>query len=173
MEAIFALSQQLGAGFKLVEYIFANRDDHLTDPYAVRLSPNDQFACRKAIRKLLGIPENDSPSNKPIPEFIKNEPEYAFNCSTGRNSFAVTSNGRLLACLLMNEPSVQLGDDFKADWSKLIELCDAVPTCVECDTCAFRSICKVCPAKLIGETGSFNQKAPYLCEMTELMASDY
>lgn len=186
-EKIYQLSQELGHGLRLVDYVFAE-DEEGEDPYAVRLSPVEQRECASRLYGWIVARQNEElkagteeqasteeEDNDPTDiEQQREEPwkeaKHAFLCPAGNYSFSVNAAGKLLACLLMDEPGLGMGADVSLGeaWKQLKDLCEAVPVCRECAECEIRAHCSVCPAKLKTETGAFAKKAPYLCQMAEV-----
>lgn len=184
LEKIYALAQELGSTgspLRLVDYVFAGREQQETDPFAVRLPPREQRECTLFLRKLAGSQETptakaqdkkEQPEEPQMEKTAGPQSSNAFQCAVGHYSFSINAGGRLNACLMLNEPGLPLTDGFARGWEKLKKLCDAVPVCQECAACQIKQYCKVCPAKLKGETGFFDRKAPYLCEIAKLAAAE-
>lgn len=168
---LYETALRFGTKFQLVDYVFANRENSGTDPYAVRLSPTEQFAC---LRKLADMLAQDNPNHTAAPDAPQKtkRDESAFSCAAGHFSFAVSYSGKLAACLMIDDLTLPLteGASFKEQWRKLVELCSHVPVCGDCAACGDKKYCTVCPAKLKGETGFFDRKAPYLCDMARIAA---
>ena len=177
LEKIFNIAKGYGSNLRVSDYVFTTRDDIGTDPYSVRLSPQEMAKVLRKYYALLGLDVSDEP--KPVSE-VPNaseqiehaalnyiDPTYAFPCGVAQNSFVISSNGKMLGCLLLNEPAIPTTDNFINDWNALYEVCKTVPICEECNSCELKRACRACSAKLKGETGSFERKAPYVCELTE------
>jgi radical SAM protein with 4Fe4S-binding SPASM domain len=103
---------------------------------------------------------------------ILNQPEIkdencAFDCFVGKCAFWVTWDGRLTPCGMLNEPEAfPLSEGFKNAWEKMNSAVNKIPVCTDCRDCDAREYCNPCPARRFSETGSYDKKAPYLCECT-------
>jgi radical SAM protein with 4Fe4S-binding SPASM domain len=188
LAGIYQLARSFGRDLRLVSYVYDSAADSQTDPYAVRLSPAQQSRCAAQLRDWLFPPSenNQHPSEDSDDVHLLDDladanpaspPEgnaaNAFLCSAGHDSYGVKADGRLVPCLLLDSPAIPWPewDSFSLAWNQLRQLCDTVPACPDCAACALRAYCRACPAKLYSETGSFSQKAPYLCQMAELAAA--
>ena len=174
VEKIHAISRELGLHLKLVDYVFAGRECAGSDPFSVRLSPAEQYACLEQVIALMDM--NEVQQEKDADEESREEQTQeggAFTCAAGNFSFAVNCRGKLQACLMIDEPAVELKNpgEFKQQWEKLVQLCSELPRCEDCISCARRRYCTVCPAKCKGETGFIHGKPEYICEMAKLAAS--
>ena len=174
VEKIHAISRELGLRLKLVDYVFAGRECAGSDPFSVRLSPAEQDACLEQVVALSDL--NEIQQKEDVDAESREERTQgggAFTCAAGSFSFAVNCRGKLQACLMIDEPYVELKNpgEFKQQWENLVQLCAAVPVCEECINCDSRKYCTVCPAKCKGETGFIHGKPEYICEMAKLAAS--
>lgn len=89
-------------------------------------------------------------------------------CRAGRSSFWLTWDGRMTPCGTMDvEPAYPLRDGFAAAWNEVRERTAAIRMPKECAGCKLKANCGVCAAICKCETGAFDQKPAYLCEMTE------
>lgn len=99
-------------------------------------------------------------------EFINNK--ETFPCTSGKNSFWMTWDGRMVPCSMMNKPEAfPLKIGVKNAWRKLGEECKKVPACKTCSKCSISQYCNSCPAGLMNETGSFTKISSYLCELAQ------
>ncbi len=189
LEAMFQLADDIGVGMRLNAGVYGCRDGVDNDPFGVRLTPEEQLQCENyyMVRRLkkagFEVPEPKPPETPEFEDIMSGEiaengshkepQESIFKCAASHFMFSVSPKGRLCACLLMDEPSVNLLPDvkFKRAWEDLKALSDKLPHCQECRTCKHTKYCKHCPARLLGETGCLTKKAPYLCEKAELIAT--
>lgn len=90
-------------------------------------------------------------------------------CRAGRSTFWVNWEGNMTACGMLDFPlTVQpFMDPFQECWSKLTECVRTTPVLKGCSGCDKREICNPCVAMIYGETGTIDQKAPYMCQLTE------
>jgi radical SAM protein with 4Fe4S-binding SPASM domain len=187
LQGLLAVAEDLGLELFLDGGLFGHQRPGVdSDSFAVRLTPEERLACEELYRRSwaqkngVGLPESAQMRKEtpPDPEeivsaIVTGGKKNAFTCAAGHFSFTVNPDGRLCACMLMAEPSVDLLPDicFREAWAELDDLSNQVPVCQECQTCEHRKICPTCPARLQGETGSAARKAPYLCRKAELLAS--
>ena len=169
-EKIYALAHEMELKLQLVDYVFANRAHAKSDPFAVRLSPEDQEEC---LHWMIEMSTAETPPPQSIPTLPRMEEAQqtgGLSCAAGNFSFAVNYSGALCCCLMIDSPALALGpnETFIGQWKKLVKICEEIPACKECLICSIRRYCTVCPAKLAGETGYFDKSAPYLCEMAKL-----
>ena len=99
--------------------------------------------------------------------------EY-MRCRAGRSSFWVSWDGTMSACGMLPFPMTvyPFEQPFLPCWEKLTDRVRTTPVLKECAGCAKKEICNPCVAMLYAETGDINQKAPYLCRMTDCMIEE-
>jgi radical SAM protein with 4Fe4S-binding SPASM domain len=182
MRRMLEIAEELGLEFGLSGCIVGRRRDVDSDPFAVRLTPEEQLACEETYYRSwaekTGIAPHQREWTPDVAELLPPDKAVAATnaftaCMAGHSSFTVNPDGRLCACMVMEEPSVLLLPDlnFRQGWDEIKALSDQVPVCQECQDCERKKICKPCPGRLQGESGSPSQKAPYLCRRAELLAS--
>ena len=89
-------------------------------------------------------------------------------CAAGRSNFWVTWDGRMLPCGIIPSAAQPIGQrPFKEVWDEITRNAEKIRLSAECKNCKMKSLCVPCAAKLASETGTFDQKAEYLCEYTE------
>lgn len=89
-------------------------------------------------------------------------------CRAGRSSFWLTWDGKMLPCGTMDfEPAYPMGTGFKAAWDDIRTRVKEIKLPTACTTCNLKSFCGVCAANCKAETGSFDIKPQYLCDMAE------
>lgn len=94
-------------------------------------------------------------------------------CRAGRCSFWMTWDGRMLPCGTMDtEASYPLRDGFRAAWDEVRARTAAIRLPRECAACPIRSNCGVCASICKGETGSFDGKPTYMCDMMRSQLSE-
>lgn len=92
------------------------------------------------------------------------------HCRAGRSSFWMTWDGRMLPCGTIEAGAADpLRNGFSAAWEQVRTYAAAIPTPRTCAVCPNRSVCPVCPAACMAETGSFEHSPAYLCRMTDSM----
>lgn len=89
-------------------------------------------------------------------------------CYAGRSQFWISWNGDMVACGMLNEPTVHPFDiGFSAAWDELTEKTAAITLCPDCTGCPHSEICTKCAAVTSAETGRFDGKPTYMCHVTE------
>lgn len=175
-EQLLELSEGYNKGLGFTSYISPRREGEGTDPEGNRLSPEEAvdfeeiaLSYNKSSDEKTDISlDNDiyTQSDNAATEQINENNDSAFRCYAGRAGFWVTYDGRLTPCGLLNIPEENLlENDFLTAWESLKLGCKAVPKCETCISCSYRKYCKVCPGRLMTETGGFEKPADYLCKM--------
>lgn len=95
--------------------------------------------------------------------------EEFMRCRAGRSSFWVSWEGMMSACGLMDFPmsADPFRESFLDCWQRLTDAVRSTPVLAGCRGCEKRDACGVCAAMIHAETGTLNEKAPYLCQMTD------
>lgn len=95
------------------------------------------------------------------------ESSLMFRCRAGRSSFWVNWKGEMTPCgMLELFTEYPFRDGFRECWQRINSAVKAQKVLESCAGCPERNICKVCPAIAYAESGSFNEKPEYMCEMT-------
>lgn len=171
--------------FGIVNYISPRREGTNSDPVGHRLLPNELALYEKHFKEsrhklgngAIGIVSDavleEKLSETQQPRSSIDAPEDALRCSAGKCAAWVTWDGRLLVCGIMAKPqALPLVEGFVAAWEDLKLQCTLIPSCKECQTCEYLEFCDCCPARLLNETGYYDQPAPYLCEVARERAKD-
>lgn len=95
--------------------------------------------------------------------------EEFMTCRAGRSTFWVNWEGRMTACgmvefPLVKEPFVQ---PFRDCWQELTDRVRSTPVLGGCSGCGKRDICHPCIAMIYAETGTVDQRAPYMCRIAD------
>lgn len=89
-----------------------------------------------------------------------------FRCRAGRSGFWVTWKGEMTGCGMMEKfYEYPFEDGFEVCWKRINKTIAEQTVLSACKDCPDRDICKVCPAMALAETGDFNRKPEYVCEM--------
>lgn len=89
-------------------------------------------------------------------------------CRAGRSGFWISWSGELMPCGMFIEPKISLLENSFADsWNYIVNKTRQLRGCLECKSCKKRNICMVCAAGCLAETGSFEGKPQYLCDVTD------
>ncbi len=177
-ETIADMAKSLGLSLGIVNYISPRREGTLNCPEAERLSPKELAEFEKRVSRYNGKQDNGNkyPANPiedklaevlKVPGILPGR-KNSFPCGNGKNVFWITWDGRMVPCSLMDKPETfPFEYGFMPAWQELQKLCTFVPACEACSRCSFLDYCASCPARLLNETGSFEQPALYLCELAQ------
>lgn len=93
--------------------------------------------------------------------------EY-MRCRAGRSSFWINWEGNMTACAMIDFPMVvkPFEESFLDCWIRLTNTVRTVPVLEGCSGCDKKELCRPCVAMICSETGTTDQKAPYMCQMT-------
>lgn len=95
--------------------------------------------------------------------------EEFMRCRAGRSTFWVNWEGNMTACGMLDFPlRVQpFETPFRDCWMELTDRVRSTPVLKGCAGCSKRKVCNPCVAMIYGETGTVDQKAPYLCQLAD------
>ncbi len=86
------------------------------------------------------------------------------NCGGGRNSFAISWDGRLMICVTNSGIAIPLeGRTFADAWQELRQRVDGLPLPNDCVRCPYQKFCNACSATIYNETGHYDRLADYPC----------
>ena len=87
-------------------------------------------------------------------------------CRAGKSSFWITWDGRMLLCAMMDDPSYDVFElGFPEAWARLRERTAAIRLPPECAACDSRDVCRTCAAMTYTETGCYDKKPQYRCDL--------
>ena len=87
-------------------------------------------------------------------------------CRAGKSAFWITWDGRLLLCAMMDEPQFfPFRDGFSQSWSDLKEAAKKIRLPAECARCEAKAVCRSCAAMVYTETGTYDRKPQYRCDL--------
>ncbi len=175
LEQMMEIAEGLELKLNIVDYISPGREINNKD--TGRLEPSQQAQLLKRMddyysRTEPGYRTEDLYEDKEsyyeaLDCFKTFENQGPFPCNSGKNSFFITWDGRMVPCPTLSRPySEPLSQGFQKAWKDLADKCLEVPTCKTCEKCSLQENCSACPGRLLSETGSFEEPAPYLCELT-------
>ncbi len=175
LDKMIELAEELDLRLNIVDYVSPGRE--INDRDTGRLEPSLQAQLLKKMddyygRGGTGVKTEDLYEDKDsyfeaLDCFKAFESQGAFPCNSGKNSFFVTWDGRMVPCPTLTRPySEPLSQGFLNAWKDLADKCGEVPACKTCDKCSLKENCNTCPGRLLNETGSFEEPAVYLCELT-------
>ncbi|MDO4747952.1 MAG: radical SAM protein [Eubacteriales bacterium] len=91
----------------------------------------------------------------------------SMGCLAGKSQFWVTWDGKMTPCGMLNTPvSYPLDTGFKEAWSNIVEETQRIRLCPDCMSCKDKLMCTNCAAVTSAETGRFDGKPEYMCEVT-------
>lgn len=176
IEKIYAISQELGVHVKASSYMYPSiRVNGGKYGYGDRLSPQEaakcsvrwdlarftyeEFAIRaKNMKNLVAVDEPECPT-----EMVE-----GVRCRAGSTAFWLTWDGRMLPCGMMPGPTAYpLEVGFDSAWEEIRKKTAEIRTPTQCITCSKRSLCPVCAAVTVTETGNFEGVPIYVCQQTE------
>ena len=171
-EEIAAAAKELGAHLQMATYLFP----------PVRVTGKPDFAQRlpaetagkmeaRRLRELLSEEEFlNLRTRLVLPAEQEDDCRY---CRSGRSSFWLTWDGKLLPCGMLPEPAadvLRLG--FPEAWRRVRETIRTLQYPKACRECGYRELCHICLAKCYCETLAFDKAPNYACRMTKAILED-
>ena len=96
------------------------------------------------------------------------EADEGVRCRAGSTSFWMTWDGKMMPCGMMTRPVVYpLETGFAKAWETIRQETAKIRMPAKCGVCPKRSMCSVCAAVCLTETGDFGGVPTYLCEQTD------
>ena len=87
-------------------------------------------------------------------------------CRAGKSSFWITWDGRMLMCAMMDTPGYDLSEMSPTEaWEKLRRDAKAIRLPKECAACDAKDTCRTCAAMIYTETGTYDKKPQYRCDL--------
>lgn len=88
-------------------------------------------------------------------------------CLAGRCSFTLNWQGEIRPCVILRSPAVNVFEQgFVAGWQRIVSGMETLLINADCSVCPRRSLCDICPAAALYETGAYDGKPDYLCRYT-------
>lgn len=184
MDKIGALAADIGIPIKPSAYLYppVRVDENEKGHNAGRFTPEDaaryEFICDKNRFE----PEMFRKRTEAICRGVRTEcdedcdgtPSEGISCRAGRSSFWMTWDGRMLPCGMMLEPvAYPLEVGFDDAWRQIREKAKEIRLPAECKNCSVRHACHVCAAAAYAETGKFDKKPQYICDMVHSLVDCY
>lgn len=95
---------------------------------------------------------------------VPTKTDSGMTCYAGSCSFAINWQGHLRPCVILSESSIDVTKTgFLPAWEQLVTFCQTIRTSSRCSSCAYRPICRTCPAAAMAETGAFDGVSDYIC----------
>lgn len=93
-----------------------------------------------------------------------------FSCRAASCGFWINWRGELRPCGMMDIPGGSLENEpLIRVWAKMVADVSQIETCSACKTCRKKVFCQTCAAASVTETGTFDGKPQYLCDVTDEM----
>lgn len=176
LEKIFKISQELGVHVKGTGYMYppARRNGDRSG-CENRMSP-EEAASSSLEWELLRCGREEfvqrAEKAKNLMKFETDrcavEPDSGIACRAGSSGFWITWDGRMLPCGMMPRPEAfPLEIGFDAAWNQILMKTKEIRMPAECAACEKKSVCGVCAAMCIAETGRFDRVPTYMCRMTD------
>ncbi len=87
-------------------------------------------------------------------------------CLAGRAQFWIAWEGSMTPCGMLSTPrTAPFEYGFESAWKQLCKSVSDIRLCAECNNCEHRDVCMNCAAVTYAETGRFEGKPEYMCEM--------
>lgn len=91
-----------------------------------------------------------------------------FRCRAGRSSFWINWKGEMLACGMMeNIVGYPFENGFENTWKEINTTIKGLSVLKGCEGCKNTDLCRICPAMVLAETGTLNDKPEYICTMMD------
>ena len=177
MEQIYHIAEELGTPMQLATYMFppirrdesaVGHNDRFTAceaaDYSVRwdrlrLTP-EQFQERaRAMKQGLALPSEE--------ESCEGTPGEGVSCRAGRSAFWINWQGGMTPCGMMTQPLVSVPElGFARAWEETKAATARIRLPGVCAGCRLKNACHACAAMCVTETGRFDARPDYVCEMT-------
>ena len=176
MEKIYAAAEKLGTPMQLATYMFppTRRDEKL-------IGQNDRFSAKEAAEygvewdKLRFTDEQFLKRAEamrdglclPAEDVCDGAPGEGILCRAGRSSFWINWQGDMTPCGMMTEPAFSVPElGFDEAWARTKSAAAAIRLPSDCVSCKYKNACHACAAMCVTETGKFDKRPDYVCEMT-------
>ena len=175
LESIIETGRSLGINTRVATYMFPpmRRDKEAGDS---RFNPEESAAIYLRKQRCMMQPEDYrkfltgqlAPKKNIASDDWGTHVEF-MRCRAGRSTFWVNWEGTMTACGMVEFPVTvhPFEDSFRDCWLKLTDRVRNTPVLKGCAQCDKRDICSPCVAMIYGETGTVDQKAPYMCALTD------
>ncbi len=175
IEKVFEIAHKLGVHIKFNTYMYPSvRTDNFKENSKYRFTPIEaaRYSTMWDCLRLTGE-DFDKRCQNIVDTMSSGDRECAVEedssrCRAGRSSFWITFDGRMLPCGMMKKPQRKLTEvSFDEAWEYIKEESKGLTVPSKCSRCKKRSICNICPAVCVAETGSFVEVPEYMCEYTD------
>lgn len=170
MQALYALASRYTGNYKINLDLFESFGHVGTDVSSCRMGPAETLdfldAYLSFFKSRNAHPEHPAATIQALPPNPGGIQPEILTCLAGKSSYAISWDGRLVACSLFTEPcTYPFEEGFAAAWNRLPALFGGIQKPAECLDCAVGQIgaCPNCPPKLFLESGDFSKSSPWLC----------
>lgn len=181
MEAVYQIAKDENAICEMTSYMFPpTRVDGKCGVNQARLS-SQQAGIYMARREKLLMGEKEFnaylKSLEEIPKIsIKEDVKEGrgIMCQAGRGAFWITWDGMMKPCGLMLAQEVSIiKEKFDVAWDKIRSITENIRLPKECVACEKQHVCQQCASVCQAETGRFDGKPVYMCELVEAKLKEY
>ena len=176
LEAICRKAEELGVHMKATGYMFPSvRVNGGRYGCGSRLSPEDAARVSVQWDRLRFDPEIFAKRAEGMKDLtLVEERECAadldegVSCRAGSTGFWVTWDGKMRPCGMVPYPTAYpVKDGFQTAWEQIRAETKKLRMPTKCGSCPKRSVCTVCAAMCVTETGKFDGVPEYVCAMTD------
>ena len=170
--SIAAAAKELGAHLQTATYLFPPVRVTGSTAFPQRLSPEAAGKLEaNRLQEILPKQELENLRTKlTLPQETADECRY---CRSGRSSFWLTWDGKLLPCGMLPEPSADvLRVGFSEAWRTIRDSMRSLRYPKACAACQYRELCHICLAKCYCETLGYDRPPAYACRMTKALLQE-
>lgn len=175
LEAIIETGRSLGINTRVATYMFPplRREQESTDS---RFTPEQsasmylrRLRCTLEPAAYCQMLKSQTEQSCPDSSDDWGSHEEFMRCRAGRSTFWVNWEGKMTACGMLDFPLTMepFAHQFRECWLELTNTVRSTPVLKGCAGCEKRHICNPCVAMIYGETGTTDQRAPYMCRLSE------
>lgn len=177
LEKMHGIADKLGIPFQATSYMFPPvRKRGINIEYFTRFEP--EKAAEMIIKNAKFSLHDESLYRQWIESKLDEYEKYkedpymnqadGFTCFASKNNFWINWKGEMLPCGMINTNGEKvLEKGFYECWESVGAAGKCIHNAFKCRTCDMRSLCNVCAAACMAETGLYDQYPVYLCRMTE------
>lgn len=153
--------------FKAVRGATANVEECRLEPEQIKSVALENYKYYSELSQDTGVTRKQPVNDRPQKENGFRLPPEILECLAAKAMYWITWDGKMLPCGTFSWPyTAPLEEGFDVAWERLPGLFADIKPPAECQTCEYgNGRCPNCPAILQSETGSFDNPAPYSCEI--------
>lgn len=187
MKAVFEFSREEDTLLEMTSYLFppVRRNEENKGENTGRFSADTAGYYMVEKERLSMTPEQFHEQAVKIVEYCEQEaaavdkgkiPEVgnSISCQAGKSSFWLTWDGKMRICGLTTAPEVDVTEfGFSKSWEMIRVAAGQIRLPAECSVCPRKGLCRICAAMCQTETGRFDGKPQYVCDMSAAMLRAY